>query len=311
MNLKIWSRKLGNFCCFLFFNYFYYSSILFITRWGRLKSRLSTKRQIYPTIILHTLPYSHFCEKVRWVLDRQNETYEEKPHGLMSYLIFSLYHTGGNYRRVPLCIMKDGTVIYDSTDIFCYLFQNQPQKYGWLYPNPETREIEEYLDPNLGFPVMGLVYPTLLNNQKSLVSWQESINRNIPPRESLMFPIAVGTFRMAKEVKRGPFQADFSSCLQKVEQVFTQVDELLKNRLFLANTTHVTAADLTFASLSMPILCPEQMNDIYMKAEDFPVDFQKLIDKFRKSLAGRFALNLYQNERSKQIRVKISRKTRH
>ena len=306
MNLKTWSRRLINFSCFLFFNCFYYHSIVFITRLLWSKPRLSKPIQVSETIILHTLPYSHYCEKVRWVLSLQNEIYEEKPHGLMTYLIFSLYYSRGNYRKVPLCIMKDGTIIYNSADILGYLFHNQPQKYGWLYPNPETAEIEEYLDTNLGFPIMGLVYPTLLNNSPSLLAWQEGIKRNIPSREGFMFSVAIGTLRMALEVKRGPFQHDFASCLQKVKKVFAQVDELLKNRLFLANTSHLTAADLTFASLSYPILCPEKMNDVYLKLEDFPADFQVIIQEFRKTKAGRFALNLYQKERSKETRIRIA-----
>ena len=303
MNLKTGSRKLINFSCFFFFNYLYYPSIVGISRLLRFKSKLIRPAPVPARIILHTLPYSHYCEKVRWVLDRQNENYEEKPHGLMTYLIFSLYHTGGNYRKVPLCLMKDGTIISDSTDILSYLFHNQPQKYGWLYPNPETAEIEEYLDTNLGFPVMGLVYRTLLNNCPSLIAWQKGIKRNIPSRESLMFPVAIGTFRMALEVKKGPFRSDYWSCLQKVRQVFAQIDELLKNRLFLANTSQISAADLTFASLAYPILCPEKMNDLYLKLEDFPVDFQVIIQEFRSTKAGRFALNLYQNERSQQTRI--------
>lgn len=305
------STKILNFdyYYYLFYHYVYYPSILLLVRLFLLKSKLFTAKTALKQPILHTLPYSHYCEKVRWVLDLQNETYLEKPHGLMTYAPFSLYHTRAEYRRVPIIVLENKNTITDSTNILLYFFEKFPEKYKWLYPNSEAKEIEEYLDLNLGSTVMRLIYPTFFNrdNTHTLSCWLNNLHVNIPSWESVMFGVLVRDFRFVIESNKGPFSQDTNSSLKKLEEVFAYVNKLLKERRYLANTSHITAADITFASLSLPLLCPEKMENLYIKSSDFPSDFQEIIKKFRNTQAGQFALKLYENERTKTEKVQLKK----
>ena len=69
------------------------------------------------TTLLITIPFSHYCEKARWALDRVGIPYEERGH-------LPLFHYVATYprarqRTVPILI--DGkTVVRDSTDIVAW-----------------------------------------------------------------------------------------------------------------------------------------------------------------------------------------------
>ncbi|MDJ0719093.1 MAG: glutathione S-transferase family protein [Prochloraceae cyanobacterium] len=300
-----------DFYYFLFFHYVYYPFIFLLVRLLLLKSNLFPSKTHWPQPILHTLPYSHYCEKVRWALDLQNEIYLERPHGLMTYAPFSLYYTQAKYRKVPILVLEDNITITGSTDILLYFYEKYPDQYKWLYPNPEVKEIERYLDVQLGEPVMGLIYAIFFNRQNThtLSCWRSNLERNIPDWESLMFNVIARDFRFVIESNQGPFHSDIKIFLDTLEEVFSHINKLLEERTYLANTSHITAADITFASLSLPLLCPEKMEDLYIKSSDFPRDFQKIIEKFRQTKAGQFALKLYENERTRGNQVQIKKLT--
>ena len=53
---------------------------------------------------LITLPISHYCEKVRWVLDRQGIPYVEEAHAPLLHAFFTMPLTGGKSRTVPILV---------------------------------------------------------------------------------------------------------------------------------------------------------------------------------------------------------------
>ena len=99
---------------------------------------------------LITLPISHYCEKVRWVLDRQGVPYVEEGHAPLLHAFFTMPLTGGKSRTVPILVDDNVTprrVLSDSTDCLRYLADH----YGasWLYAPPEAAELEDELDEEL------------------------------------------------------------------------------------------------------------------------------------------------------------------
>src|SRR5262245_10770617 len=95
------------------------------------------------TTKLITIPFSHYCEKARWALDRVGVAYKEHGHLPMFHYVESWW-TGQN-RTVP--VLVDGeTVVKDSTDIIAWADAKRP---GSLIPVAGAEELlalEEDLD---------------------------------------------------------------------------------------------------------------------------------------------------------------------
>jgi glutathione S-transferase len=97
-----------------------------------------------PRLRLVTIPFSHYCEKARWALDRVGVRYVEEPHAPLFHYPFTLLRGGG--RTVPVLVTPTG-VLADSTDILHYAdsFARDGER---LYPEdpPARREVEELED---------------------------------------------------------------------------------------------------------------------------------------------------------------------
>ncbi|MEB3343132.1 glutathione S-transferase N-terminal domain-containing protein [Okeania sp.] len=103
---------------------------------------------------LITIPVSHYCEKVRWALDRLKITYTEEPH-------IPLFHRLATFKydsiSVPVLATENHGIFVDSTDILHYLSAIAPPDKK-LYPDiPELRkeveELEDLFDEKLGVAV--------------------------------------------------------------------------------------------------------------------------------------------------------------
>ena len=51
-----------------------------------------------------TLPISHYCEKVRWALERQGVPFIEEGHGPVLHAFSTMPLTGGKSRTVPILV---------------------------------------------------------------------------------------------------------------------------------------------------------------------------------------------------------------
>ena len=61
-----------------------------------------------------------------------------------------------------------------------------------------------------------------------------------------------------------------------------------------------TAADLTFAVLSAPMLLPAQCGAVQPTLEQVPPRMHDEILRLRESIAGRFALRMFEEERQRR-----------
>src|SRR5258708_6655248 len=64
---------------------------------------------------LVTIPFSHFCEKARWGLDRAGVRYVEEGH-MPGFHRLAVRRTGSRRTSVPVLVV-DGRAIGDSTEI--------------------------------------------------------------------------------------------------------------------------------------------------------------------------------------------------
>ena len=88
--------------------------------------------------------------------------------------------------------------------------------------------------------------------------------------------------------------------VRTVDRVFHEVSSLLQDgRKYICATADLTAADITFASLAYPLILPEEKARVFVSwDDDLPPDFREEVKRLRKTLAGKFVLRLYKEERN-------------
>ena len=244
-------------------------------------------------MILITMPHSHYAEKARWALDRLALPYREEVHIPLLHRLPTTRHGG---RGVPV-LLHQGRRLVDSTDILVHAdaFCGGDR----LYPHDaaqrhEVEALEERFDEALGPHTRRWAYAQLLPERRLL---RRMMSRGVPRFEAivlpLLVPILVPLIRAAFRIT--PDSAERSR--QRVHEVFREVDELLRDgRRFLVGD-RFTAADLTFAALSSPVLLPAGCGASYPHVDAVPVAMRDEILRLRESAAGRFALRLYAQER--------------
>jgi glutathione S-transferase len=123
-----------------------------------------TKATRTTTPRLITIPFSHYCEKARWALDRCGIAYEEEGH-LPVFHYLATYRAGAR-RTVPVLVDRK-TVVRDSTDIIAWADAKRP---GTLIPLASAEEalaVEDDLDDHFGPHTRRWSYYQLLPNREA------------------------------------------------------------------------------------------------------------------------------------------------
>jgi glutathione S-transferase len=154
------------------------------------------------TAILITVPLSHYCEKVRWALDRVALPYREEPHAPLLHRLATIRNGGGT---VPV-LVHGSTRFLDSTDIVAHA----DEVFGGneLYPRDaalrrDVVALEERFDTELGPHTRRWAYGQLLPHPRLLNSlW----SRGVPRVEALLLwtiaPVVRRLVRAAYKITR-------------------------------------------------------------------------------------------------------------
>lgn len=243
--------------------------------------------------ILITIPLSHYCEKARWALDRAALPYKESPHVPLLHRLATKRNDGGS---VPMLVHGSRRLI-DSTDIL--LHADAICGGNLLYPKDavlrrEVDALEERFDTELGPHVRRWAYAQLLPQAKLLRSmWSCGTPRFeasfIPVIAPLVCRLVRSTYRITPESTQ--------RSLERIRELFCQVDERLSDgRRFLVGE-RFTAADLTFAALAAPMLLPVECRAVQPRLDILPAAMREEIVRLRGTKPGRFALRLFSQER--------------
>jgi glutathione S-transferase len=255
-----------------------------------------------PTRLI-TIPFSHYCEKARWALDRCDLPYTEDGHlPIFSYL--PVRRAGGG-RTVPV-LVADKTVP-DSTEIIAWADDRRP---GALFPaNPDDRAdalaLEDDFDTHLGPATRRWAYYHLLP-RKDLDRY---LTRNVPRWEQLALratrPLAAAALRRSLKIDA----AGAERSRVKIEDTFERIAKhLADGRRYLVGD-QFTVADLTFAALAAPVLLPQPHPVAMPPLDEFGDDARAQITAWRESPAGQFGLRIYRDHRDERMTVVMTRST--
>lgn len=246
-----------------------------------------------------TIPFSHYCEKARWALDRARFAYEEEAHVPLVHYPFA--RRAGGARTVPVLKTPHGTLA-DSTDILRFVDRGLRAE-DRLFPDDEPRAAEvvaweEELDRRLGPAARVWAYFHVLPERATA---ERLLERGSPAWEGrlvkLAYPAAAAVMRRGMRIDAP--HAD--KALARVRELFAKVGATLADgRRWLAGD-RFTAADVAFASLSTPVLLPPEHAHRLGGIDDLPRSARPVIEELRATAAGRFALRLYADDRARTV----------
>lgn len=260
---------------------------------------------------LLTIPFSHFCEKARWGLQRFGVPFREEAYlPLLHMAPVALATRLGRDGRsdtvstrlsTPVLVTTDGRRLCDSSLVVRWASDHHAPAGGDLYPSDAVAQVEARLGARLGPHVRRWAYGMLFADAplaRALVS------AHATPVQNAIFQLGYPVARAAMIRSLGVTPARVSRSRTLVREEFAWMDDLLATRPFVAGD-RFTAADLAFAALAAPALAitreeghPSRLPTL----EEIPTEDADLVRALRATRAGAHALALYATERARVLR---------
>ena len=248
---------------------------------------------------LVTLPISHYCEKARWALERMRMPYREERHVQGMHRLAARRAGGGD--TVPVLVTPDG-VLGDSAAILDWVDERTPAEHR-LFPaetaaNRETRELCRRLDERLGPSGRRLMYVHMLPRRELLLRFN---NQGIPAWEDrasrLGWPLLARLVGRALDISPGVEIEDEATVWRELDHV---AGLLADGRPYLCGE-RFSAADLTFAALSAPVVVPSDYGVALPPLELMAAPTAALVARAREHPAGRHALRVIAEQRRRSL----------
>jgi glutathione S-transferase len=245
--------------------------------------------------VLITIPISHYCEKARWALDRAGIGYEERAH--LQVLHWIPVTRAGGGKTAPVLVWGD-RVFADSADIVEAASAKAPADRGLFPDEPvaaaEVRKLQRDFDTNLGPEGRRWMYYGLHGRRDIAISYGCT---GVPAwqRRALPFAYPVVIRIIDRYLDVTPSTAARSEAA--VRATFDAVAERLGDgRPYLCGE-RFSAADLTFASLSAPLLMPPEYGVPLPQPGELPAAMASTVRELREHPAGAYALKMFREER--------------
>ncbi|WP_437595914.1 glutathione S-transferase N-terminal domain-containing protein [Sorangium sp. So ce590] len=259
---------------------------------------------------LITIPFSHYCEKARWALDRAGVPYREDAYLPLAHALPAL--RAGGRRSVPVLVTRAG-VLGDSTDILRYADAFVPSEHALFLGEPgarraEVEALEERFDRELGPAARRVAYFHLLPDEEAAFALMSGSFRSLEGAGAApRFWLGRGAFRayfpVARAVMKRAMRIDAVGADRsrgKIRAVFDAVNERLRDgRPFLVGD-RFSAADLAFAALAAPLLVPERHPVPLPPPGALPSGLRDLVASLRDEPAGAFVQRLYREQRHRK-----------
>lgn len=246
-------------------------------------------------LVLVTIPFSHYCEKARWALDRAGLRYDERAHLPLFHYPSALAAGGG--KTVPV-LKTAGRTLGDSTDILRWVDAQLPEARRLFPDDPalqaEVIRWENLFDDKLGPAARRWGYGHLLPDTSLL---RAVLQQNVPAAEAVAIR---GTYPLLRALIRRGLNITPKTCARSLERINGLFDEVsaavADGREFLVGG-RLTAADVAFAALAAPALFPDRYTRWLCSREQLPAAMRAEVDRLRATPAGAYALRLYSQHR--------------
>jgi glutathione S-transferase len=245
--------------------------------------------------LLITIPFSHYCEKARWALAHAGVAFVEAGHLPLFHMVPA--RRAGGRTSVPVLVTDEG-VLPDSTDIVQYANRQAPPGRGLYGDSDEERraiaDLEDLFDEKLGPHTRRWAYFHLLPRRERTI---DLARQGVPRWEQAVLPFVLPAARaiLRRALNITPESAQRSQ--DRVDAMFDRVAGLLANgRTFLVGE-RLSAADLTFASLTGPAVMPARYGVELPPIEALPGIAAERVRAWREHPAGKFALRVYERHR--------------
>ncbi|MDD9940615.1 MAG: glutathione S-transferase [Myxococcales bacterium] len=203
---------------------------------------------------LYTFAMSHFCEKVRWALDRARLPYEERllspgPHMLQVRLM-------APRSSVPL-LRDHGRIVQGSSAILDYLGNERGvTDYRLDGASAERiRDWEQRLDNGFGLSFQQLFCASATGVDAHIV--KKLWGHGGPLWAKALYGVAVGPLnRIARRTYRAHLPGSFEAAAERFDRTLDSVAERLDGRRFFFGAAP-GRVDITSAALLGPLLRPD------------------------------------------------------
>lgn len=253
---------------------------------------------------LISIRFSHYVEKVRWLLDLKSLPYNEIPLMPVSHFFVTPWHIGlkgkrdGHSTMFSTPILKDqNRILIKSTTILPFLDQKHFSPQESLYFDPRAREMDEYFTNYLGPHTRRLFYLNVLNNEEEIRYLAE---RNVSRSHALLFNslFKIMRYRIVDSLKVNEEKTQKS--IGYIYKEFEKIDKVLGDgRPFLLGD-RMSAADISFATMGGAIVLPSPQEGYgaFLPPLDGPDNtLRKIARDLRQSAAGQWALDMYRCHR--------------
>jgi glutathione S-transferase len=245
------------------------------------------------TLRLYTFGISHFAEKARWALDYKRIEYEEKRLAPGSHVPI--------IKRIAPCstvpVLVDGRrVVQGSSAIIDHVDALSPELP--LTPldaseRERTRELEPWLDRELGEPVRRILYHYALDHRDLVISL---FTQGTPWWGAAICRVAFPLIRDRIREMYGINAANVALDRDRVAKAFERIDALLASSAFLTGD-HFSRADITLAALTAPIWSPNEHPLRWPAAERYPREITAFREQFAGTRTREHVLRIYRDYR--------------
>jgi glutathione S-transferase len=249
-----------------------------------------------PTLI--TIPFSHFCEKARWALDRARAPYREEGHAPLFHKR-AVLGAAGKAGSVPVLVLDGDGVLDDSPLIVRWADQRATSDRKLLPSGGRERDealaLEHHFDVDFAPHTRRLAYFHILPDRaRTLTLMGIATPRAEHTAVRLAYPLLRGIMRRAMRID-GP---GAMRSRDKVRSVFDEVgSRLADGRPYLLGD-RFGVADIAFASLASPVLLPQEHPIRGQSTVEPPRALLDEAEALRKTPAGVFALRMYREHRA-------------
>jgi glutathione S-transferase len=248
---------------------------------------------------LITLPISHYCEKARWALERAGIPYREERHVQGIHQVIARRAGGGI--TLPVLVTPEGA-IGDSAEILAWVDQRTSPERRLFPPEPGARDrverLSRRLDEGLGPSGRRLLYIHMFAVPKLALRFN---NVGVPRWEDRAirygWPLAKGRIKRVLGIHPDSEAEDEAAVWRELDLV---AELLSDGRPYLCGE-RFSAADLTFAALSAPLVVPLQYGVPLPQPEVLPPRMAALVERAREHPAGRYALTLFAEHRRERV----------